>query len=160
MIEDRDSGSRASARRDASSDQTDNPAGVPESGSVGPVARRRRARGDPRDVRPSLVQAAYLSARRGFPSDAALAEAFPVSPSRVARWKQGDMPERENARFLRDLGIVVSLLDGYLEEEVIPDWLHGVNAHLGDRRPLEAIREGRLSEVVRAIEAEQGGAFA
>jgi hypothetical protein len=78
----------------------------------------------------------------------------------VARWKQGEIPDRENARFLRDVGIVVSLLDEYLDDDVIPDWLHGVNAHLGDRRPLEAIREGRLSEVVRAIEAEKSGAFA
>lgn len=108
----------------------------------------------------TLREASYLAARRGFPTDAALAEAFPVSPSRVARWKRGEKPDAENARFLRDLGIVVSVLDGYLEEEVVADWLHGVNAHLGDRRPVDVLRAGRLSEVIRAIEAEKSGAFA
>jgi transcriptional regulator with XRE-family HTH domain len=112
------------------------------------------------NVHRALREAFYLSARRGFPTDAALAEAFPVSPSRVARWKRGETPDAENARFLRDLGIVASLLEGYVEEEVIPDWLHGVNAHLGDRRPVDVLRAGRLSEVIRAIEAEKSGAFA
>ncbi len=160
MDEDRIRGSRDPAVLEAGSREESSTMGAPKQGGSGSTGRRQRVRGTPRDVRPSLVQASYQSARRGFPSDAALAEAFPVSPSRVARWKQGEVPDRENARFLRDLGIVVSLLDEYLEDEVIPDWLHGINAHLGDRRPLEVIREGRLSEVVRAIEAEKSGAFA
>lgn len=159
MSQDRIQGSRGPAVPEAGSSQEGRTAGGKKR-TPGTTSQGRRTRGRPRDVRPSLLQASYLSARRGFPSDAALAEAFPVSPSRVARWKQGEMPDRENARFLRDLGIVVSLLDDYLEAEVISDWLHGVNAHLGDRQPLEVIREGRLSEVVRAIEAEKSGAFA
>jgi hypothetical protein len=128
---------------------------------------RRTGRGGAREVREpvaearaTLRRASYLYARRAFPNDAALAEAFPVSPSRVARWKQGHLPDEENARLLRDLGIVVALLDGWLEEETVPDWLHGLNAHLGHRRPLDVVREGRLSEVVRAIEAEKAGAYA
>ena len=111
------------------------------------------------DAGGTLRRASYLYARRAFATDAALAGVFPVSPSRVARWKQGHPPDAENARLLRDLGIVVALLEGWLEEEVVPDWLHGTNAHLGSRRPVDVLREGRLSEVVRAIEAEKAGAF-
>lgn len=135
-----------------------------EEGHTYPSTRGKSTR--PRKVReagtaePTLRRAAYLYARRAFESDAELADAFPVSPSRVARWKQGDAPDAENARLLRDLGIVVALLDGWLEEEAVADWLHGVNAHLGHRRPLDVVRDGRLSEVVRAIEAERSGAFA
>lgn len=102
----------------------------------------------------------YIVARRGFSSDAALARALGVSPSRVARWKQGETPEPENEAGIRDLAIVISLLAGYLEEEAIPDWLHGVNAHLAHSRPLDIVRAGRLWEVVRAIDAEKSGAFA
>lgn len=143
----------------------------PEAGPPSPADEVRypvrTGRGGAREVREpvaearsTLRRASYLYARRAFANDAALAEAFPVSPSRVARWKQGHLPDEENARLLRDLGIVVALLDGWLEEEIVPDWLHGVNAHLGHRRPLDVVREGRLSEVVRAIEAEKSGAFA
>ncbi|MBI4538885.1 MAG: DUF2384 domain-containing protein [Gemmatimonadetes bacterium] len=102
----------------------------------------------------------YLSARRAFRSDAELAGALGVSRSRVTRWKQGETPDPENAARLRDLDIVVSLLSGFLEAEAIPDWLRGSNPHLGDSRPLELLYAGRLSEVVRAIEAEKSGAFA
>jgi hypothetical protein len=35
-----------------------------------------------------------------------------------------------------------------------------MNAHLADRRPIDLIRQGRLSEVIAAIEAEKAGAFA
>ncbi|CAN5555864.1 hypothetical protein BH24GEM3_BH24GEM3_19770 [soil metagenome] len=160
MGEDRVLDSGESMVPEAGTGQKGTTVGASKKDRPGSASRGQRGRRSLRDSRPSLIQASYLSARRGFPSDAALAEAFPVSPSRVARWKQGEIPDRENARFLRDVGIVVSLLDEYLDDDVIPDWLHGVNAHLGDRRPLEAIREGRLSEVVRAIEAEKSGAFA
>ncbi len=139
------------------------PDGGPAAPHEYPRGSRRRApqvREPAVDAGGALRRASYLYARRAFATDAALAEVFPVSPSRVARWKQGHLPERENARLLRDLGIVVALLDGWLEEEVVPDWLHGTNAHLGNRRPLDVVREGRLSEVVRAIEAEKSGAFA
>lgn len=125
----------------------------------GPSPRTRVVREPAVDAGGTLRRASYLFARRAFPTDAALAEVFPVSPSRVARWKQGHPPDAENARLLRDLGIVVALLDGWLEEEAVPDWLHGANAHLGGRRPVDVVREGRLSEVVRAIEAEKSGAF-
>jgi len=58
------------------------------------------------------------------------------------------------------LDTVVSLLEGFLEVGSIAKWLRGMNAHLGDRRPIDVIRQGRLSEVVAAIEAEKAGAFA
>lgn len=102
----------------------------------------------------------YMSARRAFGSDAALALALGVNRSRVARWKQGERPDPANGEKLRDFHIVVSLLTGYLEDKAIPDWLHGFNPHLSDRRPVDVLRSGRLSEVVRAIEAEKSGAFA
>jgi transcriptional regulator with XRE-family HTH domain len=107
-----------------------------------------------------LDTARYRSVRRAFPSDAALAAALRVDRSRVARWKRGEAPSPEHAEQLLRLDAVVSLLSGFLEPAVVPDWLHGTNAHLGHRRPLDVLREGSLADVIAAIEAERSGAFA
>jgi hypothetical protein len=60
----------------------------------------------------------------------------------------------------RNLDMVIALLEGFLEPESIAKWLNGFNAYLDDRRPIDVVRTGRLSEVIRAIEAEKSGAFA
>ena len=78
----------------------------------------------------------------------------------MVRWKRGEAPAAKNWEQLVGLDTVVSLLEGFLEEVSIAKWLRGTNAHLGDRRPIDVIRQGRLSEVVAAIEAEKAGAFA
>ena len=36
----------------------------------------------------------------------------------------------------------------------------GINAHLGDRRPIDLLREGSLSLVIAAIEALKTGTYA
>ena len=68
-------------------------------------------------------------------------------------------PDNRTA-FLQALDTTVALLSGFLNAETIPKWLQGVNAFLGNRRPIDVLRTGRLSEVVSAIEAEQSEAFA
>jgi hypothetical protein len=35
-----------------------------------------------------------------------------------------------------------------------------MNPHLGDRRPIDLIRQGRIEELMRAIRAERADAFA
>lgn len=102
----------------------------------------------------------YLFARTAFRSDSELAEELGVNRSSVARWKQGQPAEAKNREMLINLNIVVSLLTGYLESDVIPDWLSGINPMLADRRPIDVLHTGRLSEVVAAIEAERSGAYA
>jgi hypothetical protein len=107
-----------------------------------------------------LTALRYMVARRAFDSDAEMATSLGVHRSQIARWKQGAAPDPENAERLLGLDVVVSLLEGFLEPTSIPKWLRGINAHLGHRRPLDVLREGQLSEVIRAIEAEKSGAFA
>ena len=102
----------------------------------------------------------YLLARTAFKSDAELAQELGVNRSSVTRWKQGRPPKGVNSDILRDLNIVISLLLGYLEPEVIPDWLNGLSPMLDNRRPIDVLRAGHLSDVVAAIEAEKSGAFA
>jgi hypothetical protein len=114
----------------------------------------------PDDLRALLARARAWSARRAFASDAELAEWLGVHRSRVTRWKQGEAPDPATDERLLGLDVVVSLLTGFLDDAVIPDWLLGTNAHLGHRRPIDVLRDGRLSDVVAAIEAEKSGAFA
>lgn len=107
----------------------------------------------------NLTAARYASVRRAFPSDAALADLLGVHRSRVSRWKRGATPDPEHAQQLLGLDMAISLLGGFLEPESIPEWLLGVNTHLGHRRPVDVILDGELSAVVAAIEAEKSGAY-
>ena len=101
------------------------------------------------------------SARRAFPSDAQLAEALGVDRAQVKRWREGrTRPDPENADRIVGLDAVIELLSGYLEPTSIPKWLFGINGHLGDRRPIDLLRQGNLSEVIAAIEALKSGSFA
>jgi transcriptional regulator with XRE-family HTH domain len=101
------------------------------------------------------------SARRAFPSDASLAEAIGVNRSQVRRWREGlTEPSPEAADRLVGLDAVVELLSGYLEPSSIRKWLEGFNAHLGNRRPIDVLRQGNLSEVVAAVQAAKSGAYA
>lgn len=101
------------------------------------------------------------AARRGFPSDAKVAEVLGVNRAQVKRWREGETePGPENADRIVGLDAVVELLSGWLEPSVIEDWLWGMNAHLGDRRPVDLLRQGNLSEVIAAIEAFKSGSYA
>ena len=114
----------------------------------------------PRVSEPSAMPARVVSARRGFASDAELAEALGVSRGNVARWKKGERPAPENIQMLLALDLVVTMLSDYLEPSTVPKWLFGINAHLGHARPVDVLRLGRLADVIRAIEADKQGAFA
>lgn len=101
------------------------------------------------------------SARRAFPSDAQVAEALGVDRVQVKRWYEGTtVPGPENADRIVGLDAVVELLSGHLEPSSISKWLNGFNAHLGDRRPVDVLRQGSLSEVIAAIEALKSGSYA
>jgi hypothetical protein len=107
-----------------------------------------------------IRSATYFLVRSAFPSDAAIAEYARVDRSRVTRFKQGKNLEPATDALLVDVSNVVSKLRGFLDDDMIPEWLRGINAHLDNRTPLDVLRTGRLSEVIRAIEAEQSGAYA
>lgn len=101
------------------------------------------------------------SARRAFPSDAQVAEALGVDRAQVKRWYEGTtVPGPENVDRIVGLDAVVELLSGHLEPSSVSKWLNGFNAHLGDRRPVDVLRQGSLSEVIAAIEALKSGSYA
>jgi transcriptional regulator with XRE-family HTH domain len=107
-----------------------------------------------------IRDATYFLVRSAFPSDAAIADFAGVDRSRVTRFKQGKNLEPDTDALLGAVSATVTLLRGFLDDEMIPEWLRGINAQLGERMPLDVIRTGRMSEVIAAIEAEKSGAFA
>jgi hypothetical protein len=101
-----------------------------------------------------------MNARRAFDSSEELYSKLgvPTAQGRISE-KQVTFDQAQ-ANQIKGLDITVSLLQDFLEESSIPKWLHGFNAHLGNRRPVDVLLQGRLSEVIRAIEAEKAGAYA
>ena len=102
----------------------------------------------------------YQRARRGFATDASLAEVLGVHRTRLAAWKRGiETPTPENARLLSHVAVTVTELGEFLDPEVIHDWLLTEQITLGGRTPAESLREGRLAEVLYAANASEHGAY-
>jgi hypothetical protein len=106
-----------------------------------------------------IVLSHYLQARRGLPSDQALADAIGVPRAEVVLWTAGQVPGDEKMRRLRDLATIVARLAEYYEPAAIPDWLYGQNPDLGGRQPIELLHEGNLADVLSAAEAQISGAY-
>ena len=129
-----------------------------------PYARpreRRQGAAPAAPLRPEqyTVMGDYYRARRGFASDSQLAQALGVHRSRVSGWKSGDLPDRENARLLAGLGIVVDALLDFMDPDVVPDWLETGQYEARGRAPLDLLREGRLSEVLQLVNATETDAY-
>jgi uncharacterized protein (DUF2384 family) len=91
---------------------------------------------------------------------AKLARVLGVSPSRVSRWLRTDEPDPTNRRKVEGVEFVLSRLLQTYGRDTALKWLQGINAHLGDRRPIALLGRGRVAEVLEAIEAEETGAYA
>lgn len=118
-----------------------------------------------RPPRPQLVSkllaSEVASGAAVFANQAELAEFLDVHRSQISRLTQGSQQLKDDPAWrLTGLGNIVAALRHLLEPEAIPRWLRGANGHLNFRRPLDLIREGRISEVLAAVEAERAGSFA
>ncbi len=88
------------------------------------------------------------------------ARALGVHRSRITRWLEDEEPDARNLRKVEALEFVLARLLSVYGRETALKWLMGFNAHLGDRRPLDCLLAGQVSEVVAAIDAEDAGSFA
>ncbi|WDT93136.1 DUF2384 domain-containing protein [Thermoleophilum album] len=88
-----------------------------------------------------------------------LAELLGVNPAQVSRWLRGQGIDEVNAARVEVLELVMSQLLRLYPSDLALRWLEGVNPHLGDRRPVDLIRQGRAAEVLDAIAAERTGAL-
>jgi uncharacterized protein (DUF2384 family) len=95
-----------------------------------------------------------------FRSAAQLADMLGVSRSRVTRWLKGAGIDPLNAERVDLLELVWSSLLRIYEREAALAWLFGINPELGDRRPIDVVRAGRIEELMRAIRAERADSFA
>ena len=91
---------------------------------------------------------------------AKLARILGVSPSRVSRWLRTEEPDPENRRKVEGVEYVLSRLMALYEPDTAMKWLQGLNAHSGNRRPIDLLGQGRIDEVLVAIQAEEGLAYA
>lgn len=97
---------------------------------------------------------------RDFRSGAELAEVLGVNRSQITRWLRGAGIDPLNAEKIDILELVISNLLRVYEPEVARAWLFGLNPHLGDRRPIDLVRKGKVEELLSAIRAERAGSFA
>ncbi len=93
-------------------------------------------------------------------SRAAVADLLGVSRSRVTRWLKNEGIDDLNAEKVDLLELAWSSLLRVYEPAAAREWLLGTNPDLGNRRPIDSIRSGKLEDVLRAIRAAQAESYA
>ncbi|HXG88726.1 MAG TPA: hypothetical protein VNJ02_10350 [Vicinamibacterales bacterium] len=83
-----------------------------------------------------------------------------VDRSRITRWLSNEAPDPQNQAKLDALEFVIARLLQHFYPETARKWLLGINAHLGDRRPIDLIASNRVAEVIAAIEQDELGSYA
>jgi uncharacterized protein (DUF2384 family) len=97
---------------------------------------------------------------RQFKNKSQLARLLEVDRSRISRWLTAETPDVENQAKVEALEFVFSRLTAFLAPETAREWLMGMNAHLSNRRPIDLLRQGRVAEVIAAIEQFEAGSYA
>ncbi len=75
----------------------------------------------------------------------------------VDRWRKGEAPRTDAERRLRLTYQVLRLLVSEDSPHTVRAWLIGLNPQLGDVAPADAIREGKLQDVMIAAHAFRSG---
>jgi transcriptional regulator with XRE-family HTH domain len=92
-------------------------------------------------------------------SQARVARALGVSPSRVSRWLKTEDPDPENRRKVEGLEFVLAYLLSFLHPETAIAWLHGHNGFLNEFRPIDLLARGRVVDVIEAAQAHRVMSF-
>lgn len=110
---------------------------------------------------PVPVREKLRAVARDLGSQARVARVLGVSPSRVSRWlRQGEEPDAENRKKVEGLEFVLSRLLQLYHPETAITWLQAMNPWLGDWRPIDRIAEGRITEVLAAIDSDESLGYA
>lgn len=89
---------------------------------------------------------------RELGGQSAVAGLLGVHRSRITRWLVGEEPDPRNRAKLDALEFVLARLLQTFSPTTARKWLGGINAHLGNRRPVDFIASNRVAEVIGAIE--------
>lgn len=108
----------------------------------------------------SLSQAKLARVVELLDSRSAVADALGVHRSRITRWLAGDQLDPENRAKLDGLEYILSRLLDQMSQTTARKWLEGINAHLGNRRPVDLIANQRVAEVLAAVEQSAVDSFA
>ncbi len=109
---------------------------------------------------PVAVARKIEALRDDFETSARLADLLGVNRSQVTRWLRGAGIDPLNAEKVELLELVWSSVLRLYDRDAALSWLFGLNPNLGDRRPVDLIRMGRIEELMRAIRAERADTFA
>lgn len=90
---------------------------------------------------------------------ARVARLLGVSASRVSRWLKTEEPDRENRRKVEGLEFVIARLFALYQRDTALKWLYGTNGFLANRRPVDVLAAGGVTEVIGAIDAEESLAY-
>jgi hypothetical protein len=89
-----------------------------------------------------------------------VARLLDVHRSQITRWLAGDEPDPHNKAKLEALEFVLARLQYTFKPATARRWLTGLNAHLGNRRPIDLLTRNRVAEVIAAIEQDELGSYA
>jgi transcriptional regulator with XRE-family HTH domain len=108
---------------------------------------------------PVPVRTKLRALREDLGSQARVARALGVSPSRVSRWLKTEDPDPENSQKIEGLEFVLAYLLSFLHPDAAVAWLHGHNGFLNDFRPIDYLARGRIPQVIGAARAFRAGSF-
>ena len=109
---------------------------------------------------PVPVREKLRAIRDDLGSQARVASALGVSPSRVSRWLKTEDPDPDNRRKVEGLEFILSYLLSFLTPDAAVAWLNGSEPFLRGARPISYLARGRISEVIAAARAFRSGSFA
>lgn len=102
---------------------------------------------------PVSVREKLKAVTRDLGSQSRVADVLGVSRSRVSRWLRSENPDPENQRKVEGLEFVLTRLLQLWTPDTAVAWLVSRNAHLLDARPISYIADGRITEVLGAIDS-------
>lgn len=123
-------------------------------GSEKPVRIIKRRKSDKKLVH---LKIAYLTERLGGVLN--VADAVQADKSRVSRWVKGAEPDDRNSSAINDLEYIYQRLSSFLDDESADKWIETPNSFLNGQRPIEAIHQGRMLDVLSAANQEEAGSY-
>jgi hypothetical protein len=111
-------------------------------------------------VAEALTRVKLRKLARELGGQSEVARMLRVDRSRVSRWLGGEEPDPRNRARLDALEFVLTRLQQTFAATTARKWLTGVNAHLGNRRPVDVLANNRVAEVVAAIEQAELDSYA
>lgn len=94
-----------------------------------------------------------------FESKAEMAAYFGVQRSQPGQWARGATPAGSTAALVTDLSFIWDRATEDQPDQTVRIWMSTPNRFLGER-PLDAVRGGRITEVIAAWDAYLEGSFA